>query len=142
MVFLPRGQWHDYWTGQRLEGGREIVQSGDLATMPIYVRAGAIILHGPIENYAEEKPNDPLTVRIYPGTNGRFTMIEDDGVTFSSVPMRLAFTWNDSTKELAVALEPGSRMRAPLTRHLEVELTGTDGMKTAEFRGEPLVIRF
>jgi hypothetical protein len=126
--------------GQKLEGGRETVRTVDLATMPIYVRAGAIIPHGPVENYTEEKPNDPLTLRIYPGTNGRFTMIEDDGVTFSSMPMRLTFTWNDSAQELAVALEPGSRMRAPMTRHLELELNGT--AKKAEFRGEPLVIKF
>jgi alpha-glucosidase (family GH31 glycosyl hydrolase) len=141
-LYLPPGRWHDYWTGQSMEGGREIARPVDLATIPLYARAGAIVPHGPRENYTEEKPNDPLTVRIYPGADGRFTMVEDDGLTFSSVPMRLVFTWNDAARTLKVSLEPGSQMRAPLTRRLEMELSGVAGSKKAEFHGEPIDVRF
>jgi alpha-glucosidase/alpha-D-xyloside xylohydrolase len=144
-LYLPSGTWHDYWTGDVVEGGREIVRAVDLATMPLYVRAGAIIPHGPKENYTEEKPNDPLTIRIYPGANGTFTLIEDDGVTFSSVPMRVDFSWNDVEKVLRIALAPGSRMRAPSPRRLEIAVGGpwnNTGSRSVEFRGEPIDVRF
>ena len=42
-LYLPRGQWYDFWTGVKVDGGREISRPVDLATMPIYVRAGAIL---------------------------------------------------------------------------------------------------
>ena len=25
-VYLPRGTWYDFWTGERLDGGREIIR--------------------------------------------------------------------------------------------------------------------
>ena len=48
-VYLPKGAWNDFWTGERVEGGREIDRAVDLATTPIYVRAGAIVPMGPVE---------------------------------------------------------------------------------------------
>jgi alpha-glucosidase/alpha-D-xyloside xylohydrolase len=143
-LYLPAGKWFDYWdeNAAAIDGAREMTRPVDLATLPLYVRAGAILPHGPKENYTEEKPNDPLSVRIYPGANGQFTMIEDDGVTFSSAPMRLQFDWNDASRTLRIALAGGSRLREPNPRRVEVKLIGVDGTKAAEFRGQPLEVRF
>ncbi len=141
-LYLPRGRWYDYWTGDVQEGGREITRAVDLSTMPLYARAGAIIPHGPKENYTLEKPNDPLTINVYPGADGQFTMIEDDGVTFSSKPMRLRFNWTDGSKTLAIALEPGSQMREPLARRIEVKLIGAPATKTVNFNGAPVTVQF
>ena len=41
-LYLPKGTWVDFWTEQRVEGGREIERVVDLATLPLHVRAGAI----------------------------------------------------------------------------------------------------
>ena len=35
-VYLPHGTWHDFWTGERHEGGREITRTVDLETLPLY----------------------------------------------------------------------------------------------------------
>src|SRR5690349_7575360 len=42
-VYLPEGDWYDWWNNAKQKGGQTIVKPVDLATMPIYVRAGAII---------------------------------------------------------------------------------------------------
>jgi alpha-glucosidase/alpha-D-xyloside xylohydrolase len=143
-LYLPAGRWFDYWdeTGAAIEGGREITRPVDLATMPLYVRAGAIVPHGPQENYTEEKPNDPLTIRVYPGADGRFTLIEDDGLTFSSRPMRLTFVWNDARRTLSVGSAPNSTPRDPMPRQLVIEVVGTPVQKSAEYRGDALELRF
>ena len=47
-VYLPRGTWFDFWTEERVEGGRDIERPVDLETMPLYVRAGAVIPLDPI----------------------------------------------------------------------------------------------
>src|ERR1041385_4144298 len=49
-VYLPSGSWYDFWTNERVEGGREITRSVNLETMPLYVRAGAILPMGPVKH--------------------------------------------------------------------------------------------
>ena len=82
-VYLPRGAWYDFWTGERLEGGREITRTVDLETMPLYVRAGAIVPMGPVKQYTAEKVEGPITVTVYPGADGTFLLYEDDGSSFN-----------------------------------------------------------
>jgi alpha-glucosidase (family GH31 glycosyl hydrolase) len=71
-LYLPRGTWYDFWTKQRLEGGREIVLKVDLETIPLYVRAGAVIPMGPIKQYTAENVAAPLALWVYPGQDGAF----------------------------------------------------------------------
>ena len=50
-VYLPTGDWYDWWTNAKTTGGRTVTRQVDLATMPIYVRAGAIIPFDPVRQY-------------------------------------------------------------------------------------------
>jgi len=54
-----------------------------LETVPMFVRAGAIIPLGPQMNYVGEKSFNPLTFEIYPDDDGSAatTLYEDDGVS-------------------------------------------------------------
>src|SRR5262249_9514338 len=81
-VYLPRGVWHDFWSGERHEGQREIRRVVDLETMPLYVRAGSILPLGPVKQYTAERVDQPDTLMIYPGANGSFALYEDDGKSF------------------------------------------------------------
>ncbi|MCP4545213.1 MAG: SUMF1/EgtB/PvdO family nonheme iron enzyme [bacterium] len=83
-VYLPEGEWIDYWTGLRLEspsGGRVVDVPVDLGTLPVFMRAGAIIPLYPESNYDGEVPADPLTLDIYPAGESEFVLYEDDGDT-------------------------------------------------------------
>ena len=55
-----------------MNGGREIDRPVDLATVPLYVRAGAIVTMGPVKQYSSEVVAGPLTVTVYPGADGTF----------------------------------------------------------------------
>jgi alpha-glucosidase len=83
MVYLPQGTWIDYWTGKRITGGSMIRVEAPLETVPMFVRAGAIIPMGPEMNYVGEKPADPMTFVIYPDEKGKAStaLYEDDGVS-------------------------------------------------------------
>jgi alpha-glucosidase len=80
-VYLPEGTWIDYWTGKMITGGSVISADAPLETVPMYVRAGAIIPMGPEMNYVGEKRFDPVTFSIYPDAKGEAatTLYEDDG---------------------------------------------------------------
>ena len=80
-VFLPPGDWFDYWTGQRYEGDRSIDYAAAPDVMPLFVKAGAIIPMQPAMTYIGEKPLDPLTLDIYPSGRSSCTLYEDDGLT-------------------------------------------------------------
>ena len=78
-VYLPAGAWYDWWTGEQLAGGRWIDRPVDLATLPIYARAGAIIPLDPVRQFTGQQVNEPTTLSIYPGADGSFTLYDDDG---------------------------------------------------------------
>jgi alpha-glucosidase len=83
LVYLPKGTWCDYWTNKKYEGGTMISADAPLETVPMFVRAGAIIPLGPEMNYVSEKPFDPITFAIYPDEKGSAsaTLYEDDGLS-------------------------------------------------------------
>jgi alpha-D-xyloside xylohydrolase len=64
-LYLPRGRWVDYWTKEVLEGERWISRDAPLDTLPLYVRAGTVVPHGPLTQYVDESPLDPLTLELY-----------------------------------------------------------------------------
>ena len=144
-LYLPRGAWYDYWSGERVEGGREIDRAVDLATMPLYVRAGALMPVGPARQYADESLDGPLTIVVYPGADGAGSYYEDDGRTFAyrrGEWLKIALTWNDSERRLGLHLAPGSRMLAPRSRPIVVRVAGGVDTRTVTFTGRPVDLQF
>ena len=142
-IYLPKGTWHDFWSGERMEGGKEIVREVDLETMPLYVRAGAIMPLGPVRQYTDERVDTPLSLNIYPGADGNFLLYEDDGKSFNyrrGEWMGIEMEWEDSMRRLRLRLAPGSKMMPPAHRPMEALLEGKK--KEIEFSGRPMEIAF
>jgi alpha-glucosidase/alpha-D-xyloside xylohydrolase len=143
MVYLPEGSWYDFWNGERIDGGREITRAVDLETIPIYVRAGAILPLGPVKQHAGEKVDEPLSISVYPGADGSFLLYEDDGKSFNYRKgewMGIQMDWNDAGRLLTLRLADGSRMLAPARRRIEVKLQGS--VHTTEFDGRKIEVAF
>ncbi len=64
-MYLPKGKWYDYWTDTVVKGGREMWVDADIDSMPIYVKAGAIIPKYPIQQYVGEKEITEITLDVY-----------------------------------------------------------------------------
>jgi len=142
-VYLPRGIWYDFWTGEKLEGGREFMRPIDLETIPLYVRAGAILPLGPVKQHTDEQIDEPLSVSIYPGADGSFLFYEDDGRSFNYRKgewMGGLLNWNDSRRELTLSLAPDSRLLLPRRRNIEVRFL--QQKKQLEFDGRTLKVQF
>ena len=143
-LYLPRGVWYDFWTEEKIEGGREIARAVDLTTMPLYARAGAIIPLGLVKQYTSEKVDDPLTLQIYPGANGNFFLYEDDGSTFNyhrGEWMGIQMAWNDHSRQLTLRLAEGSRMLPQLRRKIEVRIVTEKTMRAIVFEGRPVQLK-
>lgn len=99
---------------------------------------------GPVRQYTEEKVDGPLTLWVYPGSDGAFTLYEDDGKTFNyrrGEFMRLQLTWSDRDRILKVRLAKGSRMLPPMARHIEVLVANEAVPKVVVFEGRPVEVR-
>ncbi len=108
-VYLPEGTWYDWWTNNRVAGGRTLSRAVDLTTMPIYVRAGAVIPFDPVRQHTGEAVEDPTTLRIYTGASGQFTLYEDDGVSQGYLAGRATWTriaWDDPARRVTIEPRP------------------------------------
>jgi alpha-glucosidase/alpha-D-xyloside xylohydrolase len=143
-VYLPRGSWYDFWTEEKIEGGQETIKSVDLATMPLFVRAGAIIPFGPLKQYTEEKVDSPVTIQIYPGADASFTLYEDDGKTFDyrrGQWMGVRMTWNDRNRRLSLRLAETSKMLLPGRRTFDIRVVPNKSTRSIVFQGRPIEVR-
>jgi alpha-glucosidase/alpha-D-xyloside xylohydrolase len=142
-LYLPRGAWFDFWTNERTEGGREIDRLVDLETMPLYVRAGAIVPMGPLRQYTDEPVAGPTTLTVYPGADGRFALYDDDGKSFNYRKgewLGIAMEWRDKDRRLALSLAPGSKMLSTAARSFDVKLAGSTNVRSVTFDGRPVSI--
>ena len=83
-IYLPRGQWMDYWTHTVYDGPQYLQYHAPLDTLPIFVRAGAIIPLGPEVRYVGEKPFDPVTLLLFPGQESSFVFQDDQEIVAMS----------------------------------------------------------
>ena len=142
-LYLPHGLWYDFWTEEQVEGGREVSRPVDLATMPLYVRAGAVLPLGPVKQYTGEKLEAPLAPSVYPGANGAFTLFEDDGFTFNYRKgewMGIQMVWNDQRRLLTLRLAEESRMLPPLRRDIEARVVPSKATRSVAFEGHPVEV--
>jgi len=145
-VYLPKGDWYDWWTNAKSDGERNVTREVDLATMPIYVRAGAIVPFDPVRQYTGEKVTEPTTLKIYSGADGAYTLYEDDGISQDYLKGRGTWTriaWNDRTKQLTIA--PGAPKGATnvvTTRLFKLLLLPDGTQKEVTYAGKRIQVTF
>lgn len=147
-VYLPAGAWHDWWTNERLSGGRWVERPVDLATLPLFVRAGAIVPLDPIRQYTAQSVSEPTTIRVFPGADGSFTLYDDDGQSLdyreATDPRAvwIRFRWDDAKRTLT--LEPDERMKGWAGNSRTFSVLAADRTappQTVEFRGAKIVTK-
>ncbi|MGC4375347.1 glycoside hydrolase family 31 protein [Fictibacillus sp. Mic-4] len=84
VVYLPEGNWIDYWTDERYEGGGHRLYKASLETLPIFIKEGAILPHGTAKQSTSD-PETKMTFHIYGTPDGKseYCLYEDDGETFA-----------------------------------------------------------
>jgi alpha-glucosidase len=104
-IHLPPGDWYDFWTAEKHSSKDQISLHPALEEMPLYVRGGAILPMQPVVQSTNEKPVGPLELRIYPGSDCRGTLYQDDGLTFAYQEgnfLRVNFTCQVSPGSLSI----------------------------------------
>ena len=154
-VYLPgKGvTWYDFESGKTYPGGASATVPAPATRMPLFVRAGSIVPMGPVQQYTDEMPDAPITLVVYTGANGTFSVYEDDGRSeqyksgaFSRMPVR----YDDATGTVTLGAREGKGYTSmPASRTVRVKWI-KPGQSVAEettydaqvtWTGKPLTVK-
>jgi alpha-D-xyloside xylohydrolase len=97
MVYLPVGEWIDYWSRGIYEGPGWLNFPAPLEILPLFVRRGAIIPMGPEIERADQAARAGLALDIFPAERGRFTVYSED-----APPVEVSYTADEQTLQLDI----------------------------------------
>lgn len=116
----PTG-WYDLYAGKYYEGGQQITVPAPYGRIPVFVKAGAILPFGKAQQYTDEHLNDTITLRLYKGANGQFTLYEDQGLNngyekgqYSTIQ----FEYQEKTSRLTIHESKGN-YNSPVAKQLK-----------------------
>lgn len=123
-VVLPAGnEWYDFYNGSKENGGKIIEAAAPYERIPLFVRAGAILPLGPELQYSDEKPADKISLYVYAGADGSFTLYEDEGKNneyengkYAMIPMK----YDDQSRTLTIGKRIGEYPGMLKQRQFEV----------------------
>ena len=127
-VYLPKGEWFDYWTGRRFAGGQAIHLPVTLDSIPMFVRAGGFIFRQPAIQNTGEMLGKPLRILIAPANDSESSLYEDDGQTLDyhqDVFMKRRFHQTRDDQKMIIDVSGPEGTYRPAARDMVLE-TWTD----------------
>ena len=76
-LYLPEGDWYDFWTDDKQTGKREMTRSVDLGTLPLFVRAGAILPLDPVRQYTAQATDEATLLRLWKEKRGESEVTDE-----------------------------------------------------------------
>jgi alpha-D-xyloside xylohydrolase len=103
-VYLPAGaDWYNFWTNEKIAGGRWVKVAAPIEQIPLFVRAGSIVPLGKVAQ-STASPQPIEEIRVYPGKDGEFALYDDDGKSYAYEKGQGTTTrlkWNDAAGTLS-----------------------------------------
>lgn len=90
-VYLPAGEWFDYWSGQRYSGKQRIQIKAPLEHIPLFVKGGSILPLAEASAHTADAAGWRLHVQVYGNSPAPTVLYEDDG------------SWNPSLNEVTLS---------------------------------------
>ncbi|MGB8490591.1 MAG: TIM-barrel domain-containing protein [Bacteroidales bacterium] len=123
-VYFPSSSgWYDFYTGIYYFGGYRLSVDAPYERIPLFVKEGSIIPIGPLMQFTEEKPADPITLRVYTGKNCAFTLYEDENTNYNyekGACSTIKFSYDESTGELTIGERVGEFNGMPGSRTFNI----------------------
>lgn len=112
-TYLPENAagWYDFHTSTFYQGGKDVETAVSLDNIPVFVKAGSIVPMGQVKQYAMEKNDAPLEIRVYAGADAEYTLYEDEGDNYNcenGAYSLIKFSWDDKAGKLTIAPREGS----------------------------------
>ncbi len=141
-VWFPPGSWTDMFTHKTYTGPSTQTISDDLTKMPVFVKAGGILPSQPAMDYATQKSVNPLTLDVFTGADGSFTLYEDSGEGLdyqhnNYALTSISYSQNQATVQIGAA--QGQYAQQPTQRQYAVNLINVKAAPSSvTVNGQPL----
>jgi alpha-glucosidase len=152
-VQLPTGEWYDYWSGTKVQGGHhdsgpsmdptierlKIKVDPKIDELPVYVRAGSIIPHQPVVQSTAFTPQGPLELRVYPGPNCSGALYMDDGHTFDykkDSQLRISMTCTADSSSASLNIDQSRGQYKPWFSELRIVFYGAPSAPKSVLSGK------
>ncbi len=128
-VWLPEGDWFDFWTGERLQGSGWKAVYGTLEEIPVFAKAGAVVPLGPRVGWGGVGNPDALEIHLFPLADSEFELYEDDGETQAfrggaRAITRMQLRWGENAWRFTLLPAEGDRQLLPAERRITLRLRG------------------
>ncbi|EOR93918.1 Alpha-xylosidase [Arcticibacter svalbardensis MN12-7] len=144
-VYLPKGEWFDFWTGTKIPSGAKVNAITPLNQLPVYVKSGSIIPMGPKVQYANEPTKEPLLIKIYSGKNAEYTLYLDDNTSYNyekGIYSEVKFIYSESENEITMSKGNGNYIdftKNPMI--FNIQKVGSESIKKVIFNGIKKVVK-
>ena len=128
-LWLPQGDWFDFFSGQHFSGGRWQVFYGAIEDIPLLAKAGAIVPLAPLVGWGGLDAPAELDLHIFPGADNAFVLYQDDGETQAYQNDEYCLTtfsqvWQGQALEFNIAPLQGNPAFTPARRTYTLTLPG------------------
>lgn len=142
-LWLPEGEWIDTARGCHETGGQWLTQQYAIDEIPVFVRPGTIIPGQVGSKRLNTRSIDHLLVTIYGGTEGAYTLYEDDGQTVNyqqdeCVQMTIAHQTLGKTRTVTFDQPDGHYEGYLATKEIQVRLVNVAPPKCIRIGGKEL----
>lgn len=126
-MYIPRGEWYNYWTNEFATGGREVWIDTKFDEIPVFVKAGAVIPKYPVQQYVGELEFDELTLDLYFKLGKEKSVVYEDaqdGYDYKKGRYSfLSFSTIGKEKELIIQLHKEGKYDTPYSKY-KINLIG------------------
>jgi len=140
-IYLPPGQWIDFFTGKRYQGGTTFTAHYAVDETPVFVREGAVIPEQSVSEYSDAKPLDTLILNVYGSGKSSFDLYEDDGISLAYAEGQYAHTamtyasGSDGSHQLVIEPTRGTFQGQVQARSYELRIHATDRPSSISVNG-------
>jgi len=143
-MYIPRGEWYNYWTNEFAIGGREVWVDTRFDEIPVFVKAGSIIPKYPVQQYVGEIEFDELTLDLYFKIGKEQSFVYEDaqdGYDYKKGRYSyLSFRTIGKEKELIIQLHKEGKYDTPYSKY-KINLIGLP-FKVTEIEIDNEIIAF
>ena len=123
--FLPEGIWYDLYSGKKFLGNKKYVLFYSDETYPVFVREGAIIPTGYNDNINDVDSPTNLEINIFPGTNNKYVLYEDDSISDNykkgyNFETELEYKYLPNNYEITIKPKEGNLQASFPTRNFKI----------------------
>jgi alpha-D-xyloside xylohydrolase len=123
-VYFPvNTNWYNFETGEYITGGKTLSVAAPYERIPLFVREGSILPIGQEIQSTKETQTD-LTLKVYTGANGKFTLYEDEGINYNyeqGAYSTIGLSYDETSKTLTIDEVKGEYPNMPKERTFTIE---------------------